>query len=169
MLNCVGSQIEKVMIRNKLGPGKYAPTSPNLLISHSFSSLPRFSNTPEEKFAIRRNKSPSHISILSRIPSQYKVKPMISMNRKRSAKEFQIKIAKETKRIIQHDVSVRKLRNLGLKHEKIIAKVKPSTSSLMWAKILCFFTVFQVFKELMSLKVAEKQKTLPKRSKSALI
>lgn len=169
MLNGVNRQMEKVMIRNKLGPGKYAPTSPHIGNSHSFSSLPRFSNTPEEKFRIRRNKSPTGLTpAISRQSSNNRLNKPIMLRSKKSSNHFKIMIAKETKKIIDRDSSNKRIQKLGLKHENTsLHQFKPSYSCKKWANIICFLSTFNIIKKIVESNKKRGSMYLQKRSKSS--
>ena len=154
-LKCVNHLIEKVMIGSRLGPGFYKNNASALSPSSSFSSIPRFSNTPEDKFAIRRMKTPkkSFAKQNVSVPELKKSVSDIGLKDKKMMKNFEIRIAKETKRIIQKEINDKRIKALSTKIELPMfytGKPSPSKTSLAWCKLMLILTYLGIFASILN-------------------
>ena len=154
-LKCVNNFVNKVMIGSRLGPGFYSNNTPKLSPSSSFSSIPRFLNTPEEKFAIRRMKTPKKSFTRQNVsgPELKKSVSDIALKDKKIMKNFEIKIAKETKRIIEKEINDKRVQVLSAKIELPMfytPKPSPSKTSLTWCKLMLILTYLGIFTSILN-------------------
>lgn len=150
-LMCINSTVNKLMLHSKLGPGAYNNHSPSISPSNSFSVLPRFINTPEEKFAIRRMKTPT--KSLIKQPELKKTASDIGLKGK--IKNIDIRVAREAKKIIHRQMMQKRMKELVDKNKLPVRhkpKPSPSMTSYTWCRVLLIMTYLGIFKSVMELK-----------------
>lgn len=148
-LMCINSTVNKVMIHSRLGPGTYNNLSPSLSPSNSFSELPRFINTPEEKFAIRKMKTPTRS--LNKEPELKKNVSFIGLKGKRAMRNIDIKVAREAKKIIHRQMMQKRIKEMMEKNKLPIRhkpKPSPSMTSYTWCKVLALMTYLGIFRSI---------------------
>ena len=169
-LKCIEVKVLNELNFRKLGPGKYIKNGSNLIESHSFSSLPRFFTNHQEKFLIRKEKSPicSPLSINNRIrinkdlSSQSPEAKKNNLEQTKKSKNFAILRAQKNKKKIYQSLILERQKSLEIKKERR-EKIGKNVNSLYyqksWAYVLCLFGSFCILSKNYSLRLAIRSTT----------
>jgi hypothetical protein len=171
-LKFIDIRANKSFYSKKLGPGSYSLISLKHADPCSFSSLPRFSANIEDKFLIRKDKSPTQdqISINKRINNNKNLLSRTPESRKnykistKKSKQTSIKISQKTKGLILSGIIANKQKCLELKNKQIeknlekLPKIKYLKYLKAWMNLLVLFGSFTAIGHKFSQRVYTKNK-----------